>query len=102
MPVSEVPVHIKVWAPFRPPAEKLHLPLEFGFQLLPWTGRVWEGSEWEGIVKVDRTDPYQFTLVPPKHILRLPIEYIPNSDTKYIYNLESYRLEPDPIAEVEV
>ncbi|MGQ9462875.1 MAG: hypothetical protein ACUVTP_07440 [Candidatus Fervidibacter sp.] len=48
MPASEIPVHIQVRAHPLPPTEKLHPPLEFGFQLLPWSGR-----DWEGIVKVD-------------------------------------------------
>lgn len=102
MPAREIPVqiHIQVQAHLRLPAEKLRPPLEFGFQLLPWSG--W--ARWEGIVKVDRKEPYQFMLVPPGHILRLPMEYIPhNLAIERIYELGSYcDLHPDPIVEVEI
>jgi len=96
MPADKIPIKLHFLAPQT--EKELPPPLTSGFWLLPY----WVfGKEWIGLVEVDRTDPFQFVFIPPRYLLRLPIEMLPMRPL--LDAAESLPiLRPEPTAEVDL
>lgn len=98
MPSSSVPVHLQVMLPYTGRYEPRNEPLP----PLPVGGNLLVGNYggWEGWTMVNREEPFQLFFVPPRHLLRIPVEKLemrPLLDTAPSLD----RLEPYPITEVE-